>query len=101
MPSDRSTLMGLIILQLTDMDMAMDTAWNRRTRNPDSVRRKRDPESRSPREVGMKVMATNWRNAIVFIVLPDGKQLQLWDSNVHNKETQYGSVWQAPRKCHK
>jgi len=49
----------------------------------------------------MKVMATNWRNAIVFIVLPDGKQLQLWDSNVHNKETQYGSVWQAPRKCHK
>jgi hypothetical protein len=31
-------------------------------------------------------------NARVLRLLRRGKQLQLWDSNVHYKETQYGGV---------
>jgi hypothetical protein len=40
------------------------------------------------------------RNARVLNVLRLGKQLQLWDSNVHCKVTQYGGVLQVLRKWH-
>ncbi len=53
------------------------------------------------RQAGAQEVAHSLLNAFVFSGLRRGKQLQLWDSNVHNKETQYGGVWQVLGKCHK
>lgn len=45
-------------------------------------------------------IAKRFLNALILSGLSRGKELQLWDSNVHCKEAQYGAVLQVPGKRH-
>jgi hypothetical protein len=74
---------------------------NRRPCDPDPIERESDPGLRVPKQAGAKGITNYLHNALILSALRRGKQLQLWDSNVHNKETRNVRFLQVPRKCHR
>src|SRR5271156_3648882 len=101
MRSGDSTPMELIIHRVMDMATAMDTMKNRRPCDPDPIGRESGPWLRVPKQTGAKGITSYLCNALILSALLRGKQLQLWDSNVHNKETRNVRFLQVPRKYHK
>jgi hypothetical protein len=68
--------------------MATGKAPTRKPLIPDANSRGGDPVQQAPPDARAREILTCFNIAFILSSLQQGKQLQLWDSNIHYKATQ-------------
>ena len=92
--------MGLIIHRVTDTDTAMGTLLTQTPLSRECICREKTQGRMSRKLAKAAEVVVGFYNALVLSILQQGKQLQLWDSNVHRITTQGSRFLQVPADYH-
>ena len=92
--------MGLIIHRVTDTDTAMGMVLTQNPLSRNCICQEMKQARMNRKLAKAAEVVVGFYNALVLSILRQGKQLQLWDSNVHKFTTQASRYLQIPADYH-